>query len=612
MSSPRERGTSAYDAIIVAVGIVAVLVANVAYVGYLTVPGGEDPYWQDCYYLVFVVYTYMNGFSLVFAVAAIFAVTFGPTLLIWKSKNALQDVQWRNKVVKVGLVHLAFSLLAFVAAFACAGFVTALVDSPPANCGLLTCDQGGVPCSTAPVRAQNTSWPLDPQLAALNKAAFWPGGSASQAETPTVMCANYKDISGRHNSDQVRVVSAPGAQMLVNDSSQGQDKSPCLFLNPTDYGSGFVRPADHGPATWCSAASSQGLDSPVGAALKLNGFQAYNIVRLLGYQEEGLEGHFSNKLQLAGNFSSFEALFSDWYNQSNARIQEVGSKGGFCFSNEDWDRIPGMSRLLRPDSDGWTSLLHKEGKDFDPALSALTFKRAGFNASSWTYSFENLYQVPQMRLYIEILGGLGDSYSVVPVCQVTSGGAGTSAVRSCTALPLFPGWEPPFPNVPFAFADANSHSEEYKGYRELLHYVPTVGGKAVDFTKGPLSTVATNYATLRYTCSGGDHPQQPVLCDKGDLFSPIDPPLAVDATGLYLTRKDIIEHSGQDISVSLTTTELERGVIAMLVVAVCANIFTILFLAHEHIQPAVCKLCRSLSQVRDLQQPRVQNMTGQK
>ena len=38
----------ANDAVIVAIGIVAVLIANVTYVGYLTPPGGQDPYWLDC------------------------------------------------------------------------------------------------------------------------------------------------------------------------------------------------------------------------------------------------------------------------------------------------------------------------------------------------------------------------------------------------------------------------------------------------------------------------------------------------------------------------------------------------------------------------------------
>ena len=125
-----------------------------------------------------------------------------------------------------------------------------------------------------------------------------------------------------------------------------------------------------------------------------------------------------------------------------------------------------------------------------------------------------------------------------------------------------------------------------------------IGGNTVEFTQGPLA-LATNYATLRYICSGGD---QPVLCDKGDLFSPIEPPLAVDPDGHYLTRADIIKYSGQDISVSQTTSELQSGVIAMLVVAVSPNIFTIVWLAHKHIAAGVYKPFALLLQDISVQQ----------
>lgn len=115
----------ALDAMIVAIGIVAVLITNVAYVGYLTTPGGPDPYWLDCDYQAFVAYIYLNGFAMVFSTAAIAVVTFGPFLLM-----ALSRASWRKQVVNVGLVHLLLSLLTLLAAFACAGFVVALVDPP--------------------------------------------------------------------------------------------------------------------------------------------------------------------------------------------------------------------------------------------------------------------------------------------------------------------------------------------------------------------------------------------------------------------------------------------------------------------------------------------------
>ena len=39
----QKEQNKAHDAIIVAIGIVAVLIANVAYVGYLSTPGGPNP-----------------------------------------------------------------------------------------------------------------------------------------------------------------------------------------------------------------------------------------------------------------------------------------------------------------------------------------------------------------------------------------------------------------------------------------------------------------------------------------------------------------------------------------------------------------------------------------
>ncbi|KAK9846634.1 hypothetical protein WJX81_008010 [Elliptochloris bilobata] len=73
-----EDASKALDAIIVAIGIVAVLIVDVCYVGYVTTPGGPDPYWSDCHYPAFIAYVCLNGFALVFATAAIVSVTFGP------------------------------------------------------------------------------------------------------------------------------------------------------------------------------------------------------------------------------------------------------------------------------------------------------------------------------------------------------------------------------------------------------------------------------------------------------------------------------------------------------------------------------------------------------
>ena len=158
----------ARDAMIVAIGIASVLIINVAYLGYITPPGGPDPYWADCFYGAFVAYFVLNGFALVFSVAALCAVTWGPFVLIWNEMST-----WRTRVVNVGLAHLAISLVSLLGAFACAGFVTASVGAPELTCGNLRCTEGGVPCSASSLR---DAWPytykLDPVLAKLNNATF--------------------------------------------------------------------------------------------------------------------------------------------------------------------------------------------------------------------------------------------------------------------------------------------------------------------------------------------------------------------------------------------------------------------------------------------------------
>ncbi|KAK9839429.1 hypothetical protein WJX81_001628 [Elliptochloris bilobata] len=120
--SMQEKG-KAYDAIIVAVGIVAVLIVNLAYLEYVTPPGGPDLYWLNCYYPVSFVYVACDGFALVFSVAAIMAVTCGPCILIRMDKDD-DPLSWRKQIATLGLGHVVLSLLFLLAAFTCAGFIT--------------------------------------------------------------------------------------------------------------------------------------------------------------------------------------------------------------------------------------------------------------------------------------------------------------------------------------------------------------------------------------------------------------------------------------------------------------------------------------------------------
>lgn len=210
-SLDEEDSKRALDAMIVAIGISTVLIINVAYVGYITTPGGPNAYWADCFYGVFVAYIVLNGFALVFSVAALCAVTWGPFVLMWCKLST-----WRTRVVYVGLAHLAVSLVSVLGAFACAGFVTASVGAPELTCGNLKCTEGGVPCNAFTVVAANQShfgeyfpwqalaYKLDPVLAHLNNASFGAfkgsyalGWGPENADIPErdVLCHSYSVVA---------------------------------------------------------------------------------------------------------------------------------------------------------------------------------------------------------------------------------------------------------------------------------------------------------------------------------------------------------------------------------------------------------------------------------
>ena len=581
------------------------------------------------------------------------AVTFGPALLIWEGKGA-----WRKKVVKVALIHLGLSLFAFVGAFACAGFVTALVNPPPASCGLIRCDEGGIPCNAVPVKTNRarTTWSLDPQLVALNQATFLAGRNASKADVPVVKCANYASISGRPISNhslphyntpleapkvfsalgaptqflvfcQVDRPAQPGNSSLCTRTPWLSVNSSCLFLNPEVYPDGYVHLKDYGPATWCSVSPAEEQDSPLGASLELNGYQVHNVMKLLSYQTDWLSSYNDYRNESVRDiFSAFDAVFQRWFSAQfvtvgNITMEQSVTENGGCFSEVDWQDMPGVSQLLRPNFynrswDDFRVILHKEG-GFDPAFSIKydinsnkSLKTSElFTRAAWTYSYKDLYRSPQMRLYVELLGGKMDyhleSTTIIPLCDKIAMNPGTSAKWECgtfnTGLPSLPfstsydqvakheSWEAIARKAHWHTLNdsAASHNQGLEPV-ELLYWVNDLRGKVTEFTQGPLADVATNYATLRYICSGGD---SPVLCNKGDLYSPIEPPLAVDPDGRYLTRADIIKYSGQDISVSQTTSELQAGVIAMLVVAVSANLFTIMWFAHEHLEGSIRTVC---------------------
>ena len=199
----------AMDAILVAIGIVAVLIANVTYLGYLAPPGGADAYWLDCNYSVFVVFIYTNGFALVFSIAAIGVVTFGPLILVRQNQRVL----WRWEVVSVGLFHLTFSLVALVAALACAGYIVAGFRAPRIDCGKLTCEEGGLKCNlinSIPHEQIAGGFGLDANLRTLNQDVLF-NGDTSASISSNLTCCDFNYVTFGSQSNLAASAAVPSA-----------------------------------------------------------------------------------------------------------------------------------------------------------------------------------------------------------------------------------------------------------------------------------------------------------------------------------------------------------------------------------------------------------------
>ena len=199
--------------------------------GYITPPGGPDIWWLDCVYPIFTAYVCLNGFALVFAVADICAVTFGPLLLIWR-----KDPSWRQQVVKVGLFHLGFSLASLLAAFAAAGFIAAGIGLPDPYCANVLCSEGGVRCSAFAYQNFQQIVPagdrtlattphlrriLSPAVVKLNNGSFTFGGDSD------VTCQDYTYISNYSRIVELHPDTIIGG---IQDASHGSVTNSCLIL----------------------------------------------------------------------------------------------------------------------------------------------------------------------------------------------------------------------------------------------------------------------------------------------------------------------------------------------------------------------------------------------
>lgn len=98
--------------------------------------GGPSPYWLGCNYPMFTGFLIVNGIAFVLAVASAVVVTAFPLVLSRTPHQAALG----------GGVLLMLSMLAFIAAFLMAGFVTVGYSAPPPSCSSLRCTEGGVAC----------------------------------------------------------------------------------------------------------------------------------------------------------------------------------------------------------------------------------------------------------------------------------------------------------------------------------------------------------------------------------------------------------------------------------------------------------------------------------
>ncbi|CAL8467331.1 g6868 [Coccomyxa elongata] len=62
------------------IAVVAVLVANVSYLGYVTPPGGLSPYWESCLYETYIAFLVFNGLAFLFSLGAMGVVIVVPWL----------------------------------------------------------------------------------------------------------------------------------------------------------------------------------------------------------------------------------------------------------------------------------------------------------------------------------------------------------------------------------------------------------------------------------------------------------------------------------------------------------------------------------------------------
>ena len=144
-AGPQAPADGDYSLAINVLGIVAVLIANITYLGYVTPPGGSHPSWEACDYKVYIAFFVLNGLAFIFSLCAIWFMIFMP--LQWLLAPGSPSILRHETIVWWGAVTVGFAMLCLLAAFTAAGLVSVGFGAPDYTCGILPCESGGVYCS---------------------------------------------------------------------------------------------------------------------------------------------------------------------------------------------------------------------------------------------------------------------------------------------------------------------------------------------------------------------------------------------------------------------------------------------------------------------------------
>ena len=485
-----------------------------ALAGYLTLPGGPDQYWATCDYPALTAYVCLNGFALVFALAAIVAVTYGPLVLIRRERP---DTTWRPRVVNIGLFHLTLSLVTLLAAFACAGFVVALVGAPEPKCANVLCSEGGVPCSAfsvslTGVSIKGTVFPyvqrtLSPEVAKLNNSTF--GNPAGP-----VFCQDYTYIA------RFQPFAWQHPHLILNQSGTACEHCECpgmedarysVITNPcfgvfsmSTFGNaslsekyhddelGTDLPKPNAYAMWCTT-GSQGLFAPVAGGwlpIMLN-----RTAALLGV--------------------------------SAANLTSNGAVSGACSS-------PGYTVDRSSPCSGFPSFNSSAGSNINGSIPAVHMLHGVSN--------------PWLHQALGSKGSINNSY------LNPSDGAVQSVV---CPYALNMGWDG-------RGVLSCPKSDPASGVNYANCKVPD---NSYNCSSWPLYP-AYYYAALQYQCSSLVNG---TLCDFG-----VSPPYAVDEDGNYLQRTQATSRGSFIVSLvpNPITGKIWPVIVTMLVVAVAANVLT--------------------------------------